>query len=346
MPKHYFGSADRVAIKRVKRLWIYRKCSRIFRNRRTLSQAQKEKALEKFILTLSDQQLVTGLGVLTGAFINHCHLSIYEFNVVTALAWFSSLTHLATLDVLQQYFFDNPAVRDWRVGGMVIVLIFLIVAQVLSLIYQPSNFPVPIQCLAPGLPGYVDPFSLIPIIALVYTVLYLLFSYINRIRRLYNRGHSNSLAARLGQKLYLGTAGRSGRFEKEVPYSDRLKLLDEIYEDYLRKERAAFERPMELLGMHRLKQTFRAISSYQESFLSTIGALSFSLSYGVTQLVLYRFIDALSIKEGSTRMDFGQIVALILLFLPILTAAEIYYGTTAPRNSRTTQLTVSLPRNP
>lgn len=57
--------------------------------------ARKEAATQ-FILTLSDQQLVTGLAILIAGVSDPTHLSKYEFTVVMALAWFSSTTHLTT----------------------------------------------------------------------------------------------------------------------------------------------------------------------------------------------------------------------------------------------------------
>ena len=44
------------------------------------------KGLERFVLALSDQQLVTGLAVLIVAYTNRCKRSIYHFNIILALA--------------------------------------------------------------------------------------------------------------------------------------------------------------------------------------------------------------------------------------------------------------------
>jgi hypothetical protein len=62
---------------------------------------KSRKAFETFILTLSDQQLVTGLAILIAGFLK-CDISIYLFNNVWAFAWFSCTTHLATLTVLRR----------------------------------------------------------------------------------------------------------------------------------------------------------------------------------------------------------------------------------------------------
>jgi hypothetical protein len=331
LPVDYLNEADVVAIERINDSRILRDCRRFFRRfiyrifpnfkaRRPLTRAQKEKALEKFILTLSDQQLVTGLAVLVGGFSNHCSLSIFEFNVVIALAWFSSLTHLATLDVLREYFLDNAVVRTWRVIGMVIMLILLVAAQVLSLFYQPSNSTVPMQCLVPGFTEYAGPVSVLAIFALTFTILYLVFSYENRIRRLY-KPVSGSLAEIFVPRLYLRWRTH---FANDLTESERLKVLRAAYEACCQTSEIKL---FDLEGESRLKEFIRSVRSYRNSFLSRIGALFFSLSYGVTQVVVSRFAGAPAMKQSSKSWDFGQIVPLVLLFLPVLAAAEIYYGT-------------------
>ena len=49
--------------------------------------------IEKVVLNLSDQQLLTGLSVLIAGFATHCSISAYHFEVVSDLAWFSSNVH-------------------------------------------------------------------------------------------------------------------------------------------------------------------------------------------------------------------------------------------------------------
>jgi hypothetical protein len=110
----------------------------------SLSRDKRTEALVKFTLSLSDQQLITGLAILIGALGNRCKVSLYEFRVVVSLAWFSSTTHLATLAVLERYFIENRIVRNWRVAGMLSLMVLL----VFSLLTQIAGIPrtVPLQC--------------------------------------------------------------------------------------------------------------------------------------------------------------------------------------------------------
>ncbi|ERF73172.1 hypothetical protein EPUS_03013 [Endocarpon pusillum Z07020] len=56
--------------------------------------------IEQLIYGLSDQQLVTGLAVLTAGFVRWNTVLTYHLEIVTDLGFISSNTHLATLAAL------------------------------------------------------------------------------------------------------------------------------------------------------------------------------------------------------------------------------------------------------
>jgi hypothetical protein len=49
-----------------------------------------KKVLERFVLSLSDQQLVTGIAILSAGWIRHSKEKVYDFQMITDLAWMSS----------------------------------------------------------------------------------------------------------------------------------------------------------------------------------------------------------------------------------------------------------------
>lgn len=101
-------------------------------------------ALQKAILSFSDQQLVTGFAILVSGYSQlKCGLSLYHWVTVVNLAWFSSLTHLTTLTSLRKYFQTRPALRICRIIGMGVVVLMLC-AALGSTGYEyrsPANFP-------------------------------------------------------------------------------------------------------------------------------------------------------------------------------------------------------------
>ena len=88
--------------------------------------------IEKVILSLSDQQLLTGLAVLIAGFWTHCSISVYHFALVNDLAWFSATTHLTTLNVLQGFFMENKVLRTSRVILMAVMGILLVASSVME----------------------------------------------------------------------------------------------------------------------------------------------------------------------------------------------------------------------
>ena len=88
--------------------------------------------LEKIILNLSDQLLLTGCAVLIGGFWTHCSISVYHFALTSDLAWFASNVHIITIDVLVQYLQDRPVLRNWRAVLMGCMAIFLTASTIMQ----------------------------------------------------------------------------------------------------------------------------------------------------------------------------------------------------------------------
>ncbi len=88
--------------------------------------------IEKVLLNLSDQQLLTGLAVLIASFVTHCSISVYHFSLAGELAWFSATVHLATLDVLQHHIKHRPFTQHVRAILMICLAILLLASTVLQ----------------------------------------------------------------------------------------------------------------------------------------------------------------------------------------------------------------------
>ena len=145
---------------------------------------RRSKGLEKFILALSDQQLITGLAVLIAGFVSPYSMSLYHFNIIAALGWFSSTVHLSTLAVLRAYFIEHPRLRDWRVGAMLSVFALLTSAQVVTNAASSTlDNSVPLCCAFTY--GSSEDLGLVSIITITVIIWFLCTTYTNRIVRLY-----------------------------------------------------------------------------------------------------------------------------------------------------------------
>ena len=113
--------------------------------------------IEKLVLSLSDQQLLTGLAVLIAAFWTHCTISVYHFAVVNDLAWLSATVHLITLAVLRDYLLQKPVLRNWRVVLMSTLAVLLAASTVMEGHYDWfDSWPYDAQCLFDELVGNVN----------------------------------------------------------------------------------------------------------------------------------------------------------------------------------------------
>ena len=81
------------------------------------------------MITLSDQQIVTGIAILASGYSQlNCGLSAYHWQMVVYLAWFSSLTHLTTLSFLRGHIGNNKRILFLRLSLMVILALMLSIA--------------------------------------------------------------------------------------------------------------------------------------------------------------------------------------------------------------------------
>ena len=113
----------------------------------TRSQEEKHKqyeAIQHSVLTLSDQQIVTGLAIFIIGYSRYCTIFTYHFFIIVALGWFSSTTHLSTLTVLNDHFKNAPTSRYTRLLGILSRFIMLFVG--LLILYTGLHLSVPVQC--------------------------------------------------------------------------------------------------------------------------------------------------------------------------------------------------------
>ena len=115
-------------------------------NRENFEQRFKD-SVEHITLGLSDQQLITGLSILTIGYTKHCSISSRHFWIVFDLSFFSAVTHLASLLALRSYFTNYRRLRDFRVFLMLCNYIMLLVASILTFRdYNPTTKYCPIRC--------------------------------------------------------------------------------------------------------------------------------------------------------------------------------------------------------
>lgn len=94
---------------------------------------------------MCDVQLVTGISILVGGFLSlNGELSAIHWQIITYLAWFSSVTHLTGLTILRRYLQLHRREKYVRVALMLTQLLILIVAMIPTIFFNwqsPRSLP-------------------------------------------------------------------------------------------------------------------------------------------------------------------------------------------------------------
>ena len=252
--------------------------------------------MERFILGLADQQLVTGTAVLLVGYLK-CDITAYHFTIVGDLAWFSSNVHITSLKVLCYYFQEHHAARTWRIALMVAMCAMLIASTVFEFNgrwYQ--SLPVPAHCV------FVLAYSVSDIGFLTFTLLLVLSGYITAIASMFSTSFYPGVIEKKYVQFWQSTNKRYLELRK-VPWID-LNLIQKIKEICLR------------------------IILADKTFLGSLFDVLWFV-FGIIWLLSDRVSGAEMMDESSTSTQswgFGQLVPMFLLFLPIVTVLEIFWG--------------------
>jgi hypothetical protein len=284
---------------------------------------QRVEAVTRFLLGFSDQQLATGLAILIAVLANRCSLTVYELQIAFCLAWFSATTHMATLKVLQEYFYKNKVVRNWRVLGIFAFLVLLCFLQIILLLAgDPSDeagygvdFATPMQCVI-NARTQASKFSPFDVFTSVWVFVMLLYVYGLHTYLLFQdpRMRNHRSADTHSQPLWTLRSSKYGALSPE----QRQRLSQNVNLQYNMLLSPVVSSAL-VPGPH-------GFARFYNSFLCYIPTIIFSMTYGISQSVFVRWYKPPKTTDDIRRMGFGQVVALALLIIPILAACEIYNG--------------------
>ena len=114
----------------VDQAWIKFVTPKSWRNLSLQSRKNCSLVIRSALLTYTDSQIITGIAILLAGYCQlACGISVYHWQVVVNLAWFSSLTHVASLAVLRKYFRKRPVLVNCRLAAMGINLVLVGVAS-------------------------------------------------------------------------------------------------------------------------------------------------------------------------------------------------------------------------
>ena len=270
--------------------------------------------IKKLVLSVSDQQLLTGLAVLIAAFWTHCTISVYHFAIVNDLAWFSVTVHQITLNVLDDYFFKNHTQRNWRVALMATMALLLTASTVMEGHYAwYDSWPYDAQCLFDELVGNVHGS---PRYWMIVNLVLICVDYPMSIVPLFER---------------------PTEFVTQWLETKPTAAMDRAVEhlrDTLRTSPESFIGNIKYLTRKLLVLVIRVVSWTHFALLTLIDSQTIDLvhnafwfAYGLWDLIEDRKISSSDMVGDENAMTFGQIMPILLLSSLVLVCREAYDGT-------------------
>ena len=260
--------------------------------------------IERLILLLSDYQLLFGVAILIAGFWKHCSISVYHFSLVVDLAWFSN-THMTSLSVLKVYLQERKALRNWRVCIMVMMLAMMLVAIILaSNIHWAANKPCPAQCL------FSEPDKNFAATNPYFFALIL--HYTTSIWRVFDTSAVDKYLLSQPKEALRRNAQRAKRQNSNLSKRSVVWI-----------ETVSGLRQWVIVCLIRVYLGLAAL----------LGSMTISLYYdmlwfslGVAGILLGRDIPSSDMNGDENRLNFGQIVPMLMLASIVLTFKEVYTG--------------------
>ena len=271
---------------------------------------------QDFMLAISDQQLITGFAMLVSSLVLRCQLSALDYTIATSLAWFSSTVHLLTLSVLRSYFRKHTAAFITRIIVMWTIYTLLCWASyVPNLNSALGQYPgVPVDCLAQSLDSFDRFHTMTP---LVFLGLFLMVATLKTIGPKLASSHTTSCTPN-SRFRFLNLL--NGKILKHKMVFEEAWLLRSS-----NRRRSCLEITGKIGILH--KYVKGPIYFCNGSFLGVFSATIFVFACGLANTFSLVLINCgIPTVTNSSVASFGQLLPLILLALPHLSAIEAFFG--------------------
>ncbi|KJX95325.1 hypothetical protein TI39_contig4119g00009 [Zymoseptoria brevis] len=270
------------------------------------------RVLQHTILVLSDQQIVTGIAIMAAGFVGlrNGETSVYHYQVVLYLAWLASSVHLSALTLLRPFMTTHPAVRAWRLGGMVVLFLMLVIGLIPTVSFdwgivnisepgdtevsedERTGWGIPARCFWGRTYGDgVNNDAPIGYVLLLVSYIWKVGDMFASTRRLYGLG-------------FRGPVVRGIEFALSVPARR--------YRQTRRKRYLWWFRLLLVPSVPTI-----AMMEFLRSFSASLWISLWGLIFGTIQVVIPRQQNLLQTGSKEEEWGFSQLVALILLVQPL-----------------------------
>jgi len=312
----------------------------------TPDQRSHSRVLVRFLKMLSDQQLITGISILIAALSSRCVIHLYEWHIVTSLAYFSVATHTMSLDVLRNHLAQHTWVRYCRVCFTLLFVVFFSFAFVVDQVKPYGSESQIMQCALRDWASDRENFAFLISVRVVPVLAILWGKHISALTRVaapeatHHRHVTTTLMDRISVHFWSQTNNLS-RAETRRLVADAHVHYDTKIGPFRKKARVS---------------TWYFLEQYHEAYLSEIPIWAFQLVYGTTATIRAVWNPDVELSKGPSMLGFGQVVAIGLLVLPLLALVETingklylytHYKSAKQMKNKSCQISLSLhpPRN-
>lgn len=320
LPVDLINDVDRAVIDLARRIFI---SLRMFFRIPALSHTDGEDARERrveglrvFLLSMSDQVLVSEVAILVALWTGKSKVTLYSTNIVIALACLASTVHLSTLSIMATY----VQIHTTMLLSRIIFMVFGAASLVILLVWQASSswedgshvfFTCAIHDLHGSGSGFLGAVSgYLPAVLVFYAHVRVITNLIKQARdsRYSPQPHPGGQTSASGPSQLSSQCKTVSTRQRRAFYAHSA-------------QQTSWTRPRLL----RLKAVYYceswAFYECSDSFSFRILWLVSGCTYGITDVFTQRsYREYLS--GDPNEMGFGQIVPLVLLLIPMITAID------------------------
>ena len=262
--------------------------------------------LDRMILSLADQQLLTGLALMVAGYVKQgTNLRQAHFTLIVYMCCLSSSSHLASIITLRKYLEEHPLTSIVRICLVVVFAVALFVSIVLNGAFGPVFIPIGYILSPTGSnPLLAGIFSFLPIMWLFWTATLEVAPFWRETVKNFVRKHAWPFCRKW---LLIG-----------VPLDFVRRGLKSAVEQTLRKVMAA-------CFWYLLLLTPCSIFVLQVLFAATSMAMTLAQKFAKPGSDYPADACTLSSSDENA-WGFGQILPVLLLWLPTFSAMEVYVG--------------------
>lgn len=288
--------------------------------KQTPAQKKTSEIVAGFSKILGDQQLVSGVAILSAGLASRCKTSLYEFNIVTCMAYLCTYTHLLSLAIQRDYLYRHSFVRFGRVILTIGFFVLFCFAYTVNTATYDSNF------------GEDSSLNM----GNVFQCIFEAHRFDKSVR--FSAWYAATLLGVLAYQHAIAIADLFVHPESDTPNL----IVEGIIARSLRKtgmsredcrevaanssvKYEAWLRPSEKAGKDTKISTWYHLETYFNTALSMIPGILAGISYGTVSSARAVWDSDFDIS-GLDEFGFGQVVALTMLALMLLAAAEVVNG--------------------